>query len=242
MSKQLVYGTICLTLIVFLFHGCRKIDFHLPIKKCRIVETNERIITYDEWGNPVQAVYKEDPDATGRPTFHFEYNDKHQLIAYRGFNEHYLTLNAKGQAIRDTMIMNYAGQDDRYARWISYDIYGRIIKIISEHYSSGYEELSQPYTRDTSYFRYDMRGNKIVKGINDSGQEYTLPYDFKTSLYRSHPVFMFVHNDYSLNNLVPVAEPYDYNDAGLPINYQGIFLEVKFIDNFIYDCGENGLK
>ena len=228
-----------LVLIILFFSGCRKIDFHDPAKRCKIIETNERIITYDQWGNPVKAEFKEDPDATGRPTIHFSYNEKHQLISYRGFNDHYLTLNANGQAIRDTMIMNYGGQDDRYARWITYDLYGRVIKIISEHYYSGMEELSPPFERDTVYSRYDRRGNKVVMGFDTDGDEIALPYDFKTSVYRSHPVFMFVHNNYSLNNLVP-EEPYQYNEAGLPINFQGTFLEMNFgVDHFIYECGES---
>lgn len=242
MSKRLL-GASCITLVFFLFYGCRKIDFHFSVKQCRIVETTTRTIEYDEWGNPVKAVFKEDPDATGNPTFYFVYNDKHQLIAYRGFNEHYLTLNANGQPIRDTMIMNYGGQDDRYARQISYDLYGRIRRIISEHYHSAFEELPQPYEKDTSYFRYDRRGNKVVTGVDDEGNGITLAYDFNTSVYRTHAVFMFVHNDYSLNNLVPVAEPYEYNDAGLPINFQGSFLEISgTIERFTYECGGNNIK
>jgi hypothetical protein len=242
MSKQLVYGTICLTLIILLFYGCRKIDFRDPAKRCKIVETDERIITYDEWGNPIQAVFKEDPDATGNPTFHFQYNDKHQLIGCSGFNEHHLTLNANGQPVRDTMIMNYGGQDDRFARQIFYDLYGRIVKIISEHYHSGMEELLPPFTRDTSIFRYDRRGNKIVQGTDDEGNPISLPYDFKKSVYRTHSVFLFVHNDYSLNNLLPPGEPYVYNASGLPVNFQGEFLERSTSDHFIYECDESSLK
>jgi hypothetical protein len=243
MSKQLVYGTICLTLIVLLFDGCRKFDFHDAAKRCKIMETDFRIITYDEWGNPTQAVFKEDPDATGNPTFHFQYNNKHQLIGYSGFNEHHLTLNANGQAVRDTMIMNYGGQDDRYARQISYDLYGRIVRITSEHYHSGMEELTPPFQRDTSYFVYDRRGNKIVKGIDQQGNEFTFPYDFKTSIYRTHPVFMFVNNDYSRNNMLFSDVQYQYNDAGLPINFRGPFLEFSGGNGtFVYECGESGLK
>ena len=241
MSRLHLPGAIYLAIFVFLFYGCRKFDFRDPAKRCRIVETTSRIITYDEWGNPVKAQFKVDPDATGNPTFHFNYNDKHQLISYTGFNEHYLTLNANGQAIRDTMIMNYGGQDDRYARNIFYDLYGRIVKITSEHYYSGMEELHPPFDKDTSYFRYDRRGNKIITGINQEGDEFPLPYDFKTSIYRTHPVFMFVHNDYSLNNLISFGgEPYEYNASGLPINFSGNFLERSDgTDLITYECGES---
>jgi hypothetical protein len=237
---RLRLGTVYLALFVFLFYGCRKIDFRDLAKQCKITETTSRVITYDEWGNPIKAQFKVDPDATGSPTFHFVYNDKHQLISYRGFNEHYLTLNANGQAIRDTMIMNYGGQDDRYARQIFYDLYGRIVKIISEHYYSGMEELHPPFDRDTSYFRYDRRGNKIVKGVDQDGNEFSLPYDFKASIYRTHRVFMFVHNDYSLNNLIQFSAPYEYNASGLPINFKGTFLEISGgIDEFTYECSEH---
>ena len=242
MSKFFVVVS-SVALIIFLFHGCRKIDFRDPAKRCKILETDARTITYDEWGNPIKAEFKIDPDATGNPTWHFEYNDKHQLIRYHGFNDHNLTLNANGQAILDTMIMNYGGQDDRYARRISYDLYGRITRIISQHYYSGMEDIQPPFDADTSYFRYDRRGNKVVKGVDNQGDEIELPYDFKKSVYRTHPVFMFVHNDYSLNNIVPSWEPYEYNAAGLPINFQGTFLEMNGgVDHFVYECGESSLK
>lgn len=241
MSKHIVFVSASLTLIILLFNSCRKLDYHDPAKKCKIIETDARIITYDEWGNPIKAQFKVDPDATGNPTWHFVYNDKHQLIGYHGFNDHFLTLNANGQPIRDTMIMNYGGQDDRYAKKISYDLYGRVVRITSEHYYSGMEELTPPFDRDTVYFKYDRRGNKIVMGVDNSGSEIELPYDFKTSVYRTHPVFMFIHYDYSRNNLVPTDEPYQYNEAGLPINYQGYFLEFGGgVDHFVYDCaGDN---
>jgi hypothetical protein len=54
---------------------------------------------------------------------------------------------------------------------------------------------------------------------------------------------MFVLNDYSLNILTPAWEPYEYNEAGLPSNFQGPFLEFSGgIDHFVYECGANSLK
>ena len=79
------------------------------------------------------------------------------------------------------------------------------------------------------------------KGIDQDGNEFSLPYDFKTSIYRTHPVFMFVHNDYSLNNLISSGgEPYEYNASGLPINSSGNFLERSDgTDLITYECGES---
>lgn len=231
----------CIALIaasMLLFRSCKKIDYRIVTSKCRIVETIDRTFTYDEWGNPVKVEYKEDPGATGNPTFYFVYNERHQLIAYGGASQHYLTLNALGQPIIDSLIMNYAGQDDRIATRIFYDYYGRIRKTISEFYHSGGEDLPLPHGQDTAHFNYDARGNLIIKGVDVNGNEVTKNYDNKKSIFRTHPVFMFVHQNYSLNNPTPESTTYQYNSDRLPLTYEGTFLEGRgFETGIVYECG-----
>jgi hypothetical protein len=242
MKQNLIKVLLCLP-VIFILSACKKGDFHDPAQRCKVVETFDRIITYDEWGNPISAVYKDDPDATGHPTFYFLYNSKHQLIAYGGGSQHYLTLNAAGQAIKDTLIMNYAGQDDRIASVIYYDFFGRISKITSESYHSGGEDLPLPHDKSTAEFKYDKRGNLITQGYDTHGNPIIREYDHRTNLYRTHPVFMFVHKDYSINNLVPQTVTYHYNPAGLPDQFEGDFLEGGgFESQLIYDCDHRNGK
>ena len=219
-----------------LFYGCRKVDIHDPAQHCKILETSDRFFTYDDWGNPIRCTYKVDPDATGKPTSVFVYNLHHELIAYSGYNTHRLTLNAKGQAILDSLEMNYAGQDDQYVIQLFYDVFGRVSKEISTHYHSQGEDLPIPYPQEISYYIYDRRGNLIRPDTDGIGN---LEYDNKTSLLRTHPVLMFVHRDYSLNNPKGATE---YNRAGLPDTWYGTFLGGSGIEvNIIYDCdGRNG--
>jgi hypothetical protein len=229
--------------IILVFDGCKKNDFHDPAQKCRIVETSDRVITYDEWGNPKFATYKEDPGATGHPTFYFLYNSKHQLIEYGGGNQHILTLNAEGRAIKDTLIMNYAGQDDRIAYQIFYDYFGRISKMIGEYYHSGGEDLPLPHDKTVAEFKYDKRGNLIVPGYDINGNQIIRKYDHHTSIYRTHPVFMFIHADYSVNNLVPEFSTYNYNSSGLPDKFEGSFLSGSgFETQIVYDCRKSNGK
>jgi hypothetical protein len=244
MNQQSLIHSLC-GFIFFLLvsSACKKVDFHDPAQKCRIIETSDRIITYDEWGNPKLAVYKEDPDATGHPTFYFLYNSKHQLIAYGGGSQHYLTLNAAGQAIKDTLIMNYAGQDDRQASEISYDFFGRVRRITTESYHSGGEDLPLPHFKSMAEFKYDKRGNLIVQGFDTHGNPLIREYDHRTNIYRTHPVFMFVHFNYSINNLTPDFATYHYNAAGLPDQFEGDFLEGGgFESQIIYDCDNSNGK
>ncbi|MBL7700551.1 MAG: hypothetical protein JNK79_20495, partial [Chitinophagaceae bacterium] len=129
MKQHQVSGMVaCCVIISFFFYGCKKIDFHDPAQKCKILETSYRFFTYNSYGDPIRFTYKEDPDATGNPTFFFVYNSLHQLTAYGGANEHRLTLNAWGQATTDSLLMNYAGQDDRFVSKFYYDHYGRVAK------------------------------------------------------------------------------------------------------------------
>ncbi len=122
----------------------KSIDWKNPIVDCRIIETVDRTIEYTPWGDPKSATFKVDPDATGKSYLHFVYDAQRRLIAYGGGNDHHLTYNSKGQAIIDTMIMNYAGQDDRYEQRLYYDNFGRIIKMVQKQYYTGHPDPDVP--------------------------------------------------------------------------------------------------
>lgn len=231
--RSFLHFMVTTVIICYLFYGCKKHDFNDPVQQCKILETSNRFFTYNVLGDPTRCTYKVDPDATGNPTFMFVYNTLHQLKAYGGANEHRLKLNAKGQAIVDSLLMNYAGQDDRFVSQIFYDHYGRISKEISTHYHSQGEDLPEPYPREITYFRYDNRGNLIQPDNNGVG---TLEYDNKSSMLRTHPVLMFIHRNYSVNN--PKGDT-KYNRAGLPDTWYGTFLEGSGEEHqIVYECNK----
>jgi hypothetical protein len=213
------------------FYGCRKHDFRDPAQRCRIIETADRFFTYKANGDPVAFTYKENPDWTGNPTFYFLYNTYQRLIAYGSFNSHALTYNTQGQAIIDSVYENYAGQDVRYEDRLFYDHYGRIIKVISKMYHAEGMDLPLPHPEQVYNYQYDTRGNLILPDTDGEG---TLAYDNKTSIFRTHPVLMFIHRNYSVNN--PVSDT-KYNAAGLPLTFYGTFLDGRGVENdIVYDC------
>lgn len=235
-KRQLLY-LVTIVIIPIALYGCKKNDFIDPVQKCKILETSYRFFTYNDAGDPIRCTYKEDPEGTGSPTFVFVYNRKHQLVAYGGGNEHRLTLNAHGQVIADSLLMNYAGQDDRYVTKFYYDYLGRVRKEVETQYHSQGEDLPKPWPESVGTYNYDRRGNLIQPDTDGVGN---LEYDNKPSMLRTHPVFMFIHRNYSVNN--PKVET-NYNQAGLPDTWHGTFLEGRGIeDQIVYECSTRRLK
>ena len=79
----------------------------------------------------------------------------------------------------------------------------------------------------TSLYEYDKRGNLVIADAT---------YDKKTSIYRTHAIWMFLNRNYSLNNPVVATS---YNANGLPLTFtNGISffessIDIKSID---YNC------
>ena len=227
--------------ISVLLAACRKFDFKLrdPAQHCRIDEfrgslykgeTFEIPVTrkfhYNEYGNPTLVEYLEIGDGTGTPNFYFDYNDKQQLIHLLGFGDHFYFYNDLGQIVIDSSYEHYAGGDARYENKFYYDLYGRVVKITRKYYYDMFEQDGLGETI-TGHIKYDQRGNRVR---NDA------TYDNKTSIFRTHPLWMFLNLDYSINNPVKATS---YNAAGLPLTFSEYFnfLESSiFIDSVVYDC------
>ena len=236
--------TTCMIFIALstLLAACGKKDFKFrdPARHCRIEafkgalykgETFEIPITrkfhYNEFGNPTLVEYVETTGGTGTPNFYFDYNDKQQLIRVEGYGTHYYYYNDIGQIVLDTSFEHYAGGDARFETKFFYDWYGRVVKVTRKYYYDAHEQEGLGETI-TSYIRYDQRGNRVRQDAT---------YDHKTSIFRTHPIWMFLNLDYSINNAVKATS---YNPAGLPLtfNEQLNFLDnAAFTDSVIYDCG-----
>jgi hypothetical protein len=223
--------------------ACRKFDFKFrdPAGHCRIDEFRgwlykgeafetplTRKFHYNEFGNPTLVEYVETTGGTGTPNFYFDYNDKQQLIKLVGWGTHYYFYNNLGQIAIDSSFEYYAGGDARYETRFYYDLYGRVVKLTRKYYYDMFEQEGVGETV-TSFIRYDRKGNRGSEGVT---------YDNKTSISRTHPLWMFLNLDYSINNPVRAAS---YNAAGLPLTFGDHdinFLESSmFIESVEYDCG-----
>ncbi|MBO9631920.1 MAG: hypothetical protein J7578_02295 [Chitinophagaceae bacterium] len=222
-------NTICISILaatIFLFAGCNKIyDYikHHPggiEDGCRIKFISNQYsgttytlsFEYNQLGNPVHI--KSVPVLEGYPNRRFIYDNKNRLILYNGYYqdttlfEYRISFyyDKQNRVTHDTgyFIGGYWDGEiyaaSKRATRYEYDQYGRISKTIAQELL--YE--SQPYT---TIYEYDARGNLKYPG---DGAD----YDNQTSLRRTHPLWMFLDRDYSVNNYFKASA---YNKKGLPV-------------------------
>lgn len=178
------------------------------------------LFTYNPAGNPVSLTYG-NGTGTGNPNYYFFYDKQNRLRELRiGYTPtdpveatwHRYGYNSDGVLIVDTTLApgfthGEEGEEVVIPDYIvsistlTYDAQGRIIKETIKNFSQG-------TTRYPTY-TYDVRGNLGVTGWKSSS------YDYKVSIFRSHPVFQFIHRNYSKNNAAPQAK---YNSMGLPLS------------------------
>ncbi|MBL7699291.1 MAG: hypothetical protein JNK79_14090, partial [Chitinophagaceae bacterium] len=173
------------------------------------------LFTYNK-GNPISLTYG-NQTGTGNPNHYFLYDKQNRLREYRiGYSIddpveaewHKYGYNDKGQISVDSIVSApLFGEDgqplpgDTIVITLTYDDQNRIIKESIRNIKGG------PIRNPT--YTYDSRGNLAVKGWKSSS------YDNKVSIFRSHPVFQFIHRNYSKNNAAPQAK---YNSKGLPLS------------------------
>jgi hypothetical protein len=188
------------------------------------------LFTYNYAGNPISVLY----DDEAVDDHFFIYDKQGRLKEYRtegdfGDGTHFYGYDANNRIVTDTF--NWAGLQI----WIStftYDSLGRIIKEnirnIQNHGVEGEVYPLQPTRNPT--FTYDARGNLAVKGWKSSS------YDNKVSIFRAHPIFQFIHRNYSRNNSSPQAK---YNSKGLPLSVipgNDYFFNLYNVTRAMYDC------
>lgn len=211
--------------ILLLFAGCNKLyDYikHHPggiEDDCRIKTITHRYygstrtltFEYNKLGNPVHI--SNDDWGTGNPNHRFVYDKKNRLILYNGYygdttnfeyriNYYY---DKQDRVTHDSSwFLGYYNPDgsifsfSQYVTTYKYDQYGRISRTIQR-------DLLYHYPPDTTLYNYDGKGNLI-----DQFAE----YDNQTSFLRTHPLWMFLNRNYSVNNNFKAA---GYNKKGLPL-------------------------
>jgi hypothetical protein len=205
------------------------------------------VFTYNA-GNPLSLIYEERPGWSSQRNHYFFYDKSNRLREYRngyGPNDpgeaiwHRYGYNSNNQIIVDSTIVPgqvYEGYIIPDKVWkiskLTYDAQGRVVKEVIKDVIAG-------TTRYPTY-TYDIRGNIGVLGWKSSS------YDNKVSIFRSHPVFQFIHRNYSMNNAAPQPK---YNSKGFPLSFRpsndAFFNSVPSnntwgyiggIERIIYDC------
>lgn len=169
------------------------------------------VFTYTTGGKPYSVVY--DHTADGVYNHYFTYDAQGRLKQlFRTFGDIYYDIlhvyqyNSSNRIILEETYSGNGTNNADYSRTtFTYDSLGRIVKESILLYKSG----KAPAVATTKGYLYDNRGNLAVKGWASSRYDYT-----KVSLFRTHPIFQFIHRNYSRNNAS--IQP-KYNSRGLPL-------------------------
>ena len=192
------------------------------------------LFTYNSAGNPVSVLFNE----TYAGNHYFSYDRKGRLKDYRFTSDFGDAIHVYGYDANNRIVTDTAkwGVGDYYLKisiyTLTYDSQGRIIKEnIRNILNKGVEGEVYPLepTRNPTY-TYDSRGNLAVAGWKSSS------YDYKVSIFRTHPVFQFIHRNYSRNNSSVQAK---YNSKGLPLSVvpgNDNFFSLPNVTKAIYDC------
>ncbi|HTR32182.1 MAG TPA: hypothetical protein VMH27_23075 [Puia sp.] len=181
---------------------------------------------YNSFGDPVTI--RNTRVATGNPNSVFLYDKHERLTAYiRPYeNEAFETwtkyvYNARDQVIRDTewlfgeyvdsvpTPLPYTGV---FVRHYTYDALDRVATRTDTIYGPG----SQVYSYPPILFQYDRNGDLIAPGLN---------YDSHLSWLRTNKIWMFIYDDYSVNNNFQASA---YNAHGLPLIFPAPDYEYNF--------------
>lgn len=193
--------------------------------------------TYNSWGAPIDVSSLK--PHTGNPNFRFKYDTRRRLsetIIYYSettlFTSTRYVYDRNGLIIRDTSFLIF---DPRIYVLTTYT-YDRKSRISSVHVTRDGQLLN------STIYNYDERGNR------DDGPNYY--YDDQINFLRTHPVWMFLMRDYSVNNRLPKGYSLKlaYNKKGLLTSFntddsQGMAAAPLFlwyrVHEVKYDCGEN---
>jgi len=249
----------------FLFTNCNKVFDYLknhPGEKARLCQVKklklsgqpiqpEVNIVYNSEGNPLHMLVSNVPQFYPASEYHFRYDNYNRLTDY--FFNYYgnigvLTWDRYSYPNKYTVIDSgwaYTGlitdavpphDPAKLNRLIIYslDAAGRIIKTTQPSGDPNYPPFITNFT-------YDSRGNLVRPGVT---------YDNKVNAYQTNKVWMFIFNDYSVNN--PFSQLYSpatvtitsYNEAGLPLqlNNSGSYAQVYLFNysftnmEIVYDC------
>lgn len=169
--------------------------------------------SYNAHGQPVSVL--NDQPGTAAPQIYFRYDAKKRLTDYLGIHDNGTAefwykyyYDHYNRVIRDTQWVfgAFGPMPDPSSYFIrvttyTYDPFGRIAS------KTSHEIQPEITTPATSTYNYNGAGNLITGGA----------YDDKLSFRRTNKVWMFIEENYSLNNNPDNA--LSYNSKGLPLAF-----------------------
>lgn len=171
------------------------------------------VFTYNKNGDPISLLYNN--NGTGNPNHYFFYDNQSRLTEWRQtyqngsvvIESHKYVYDNAGIAIRDTARF-IEGDTVINVYTFTYDHMGRIVKENIKNIKNAGAPLA-PQRNPT--YTYDARGNLAVAGWRSSS------YDNMNNPLRLHPVFQFIHKNWSRNNCA--SQP-KYDAMGFPQHWQ----------------------
>ncbi|PUZ29755.1 hypothetical protein DCC81_10040 [Chitinophaga parva] len=264
MVMKSLFTPVCgLLLCALVLDGCQKVRFPYPHPtgcqitglKGEILGEDSVMISYNGKGNPISMTRTR--VGTGAPNYFFRYDKRDRLTDIIGaysdnatfetwhhyeYNDgNYSYLPRTDSVYLFGIIGNGPLPDSVFfgvrASDFTFDIYGRIIKVI--------ETDVRPYPAVyTDLYYYNPQGNLVATSLTGTGGvdsvTYT-SYDTHTNPHRMHPIWQLIDRDYSINNRQAAVA---YNSFGLPTiiggkGSSGIFLGYYFSGELEidYTCG-----
>ena len=239
----------------FLLTGCEKAFDYLkdhPGENARLChiqklefswpggQSTEISINYNADGNPTAMISTGTPSTTEE--YHFRYDKYGRLsdfmLTYYGSAGGVVIWHEYSYPDKKTIIdsaYEYTGNLNDPVHPTDFSAHGEGIFIYSLDASGRIIKSTEPSSDSSTppyvtNFAYDVRGNLVRPGVT---------YDNKVNVYQTNKVWMFVYNDYSVNN--PLAQDFSpiritgYNAAGLPtaLNSSSAYYE-GYLFNYVF--------
>ncbi len=225
---------------------CRVLSFETYEKKWDgEYDTIRAKFNYNDRGNPTSIIFNK--NTTGRPNYHFKYDNKGKLIVIAGlwpnsksFDYVNKLLYEGNTIVADSLF--YSGSDTNDLFKLTQNLFlGKYTfdskkRLIEYDYDIFFPMIPDaPPVHDNQKYAYDVNGNLIKTGST----AYT--YDDKVNFLSTHPALQLLNRDYSVNNPVPAIS---YNKHGLPLVFdhtlpppfnKGRFMNIG-AQNIVYSC------
>jgi hypothetical protein len=231
-----VYSILLLFAILFM-GACKKYIDKEFNSKCIILKVisdpgtiyeGEGVFSYTSWGAPKSIIVSN--EGTGSPSYFFYYDNKRRLVGFiEGFareddtlyHSYHRYVYENDVVVRDTTF-GTGHTADRYESdvpyWLgtyTYDKWGRII-----HYFRIVHYEDESFTQEFDY-NYENEN----------------PYVKNRSIMGTHPVLMFVNQDYHKTN-----EAVFYNEFGYPTDFgsKAYWFKLTPVHQVVYECNVPG--
>jgi hypothetical protein len=238
MKKRSVLPTAaCLLIILFFLPACTKFENHLPpgTVPCKI----SRIIFFDQYSSALDSftlTYNANGDPAvaaranvndGSPSLQFMYDSHNRLTGVNYFLQnggtenwfkyHYASANSQNPYIDSNFLFPSNIDTDPPATYYNlestgfqFDQQNRITQTIwlniTDIQHGGFEG---PFDTVISNYKYAPDGNLVGS-----------TYDNKVNFLRASKVFQFLQADYSVNNNTSLLSNIQYNEFGLPTQFE----------------------